>query len=266
MLSIAGSDSGGGAGIQADIKTADAIGCFATTAITAVTVQNTLGVSDFVEIDSAVVAAQIEAVLADIGADAVKTGMLPSGNIINSVATVLRRHNVRNLVVDPVMVSTSGHKLMNDNAIEALKNNILPLARVITPNIPEAEILIGNKIATLEEMTRAASLLGEKYSASIMLKAGHFKGEVLIDVLFNNETQEIEYLSSTRVNTINTHGTGCTLSAAIASYLAQGYTLSSAVNAAKKYLYEALIEGANYKIGNGHGPVRHNNYIQTTVL
>lgn len=265
VLSIAGSDSGGGAGIQADIKAISATGSYAATAITAVTIQNTMGVEGVFPVPPDVVARQVECVINDIGVDAVKIGMLHSSEIVEAVAAVLNRtlwkdgecKECRNIVLDPVMVSTSGHILMEDSAQYALVNVLMPLARVITPNLPEAEVLLGRKIKGYDDMKRAAHELSFGGRVSVMLKAGHLNEEMLNDVFYNAEENHIIELSSERIDTLNTHGTGCTLSSAFASYLAQGYGLDEAAGLAKKYIIGAIKSGKNYKIGHGCGPVNH---------
>lgn len=257
VLTIAGSDSGGGAGIQADIKAISAMGCFASSAITAVTVQNTVGVEGVHPIPLDILGGQIDAVLSDIGADAVKIGMLHSCEVVNLVADKLDRYGIANVVLDPVMVSTSGHRLIEESAIETLKARMLPLARVITPNLPEAEILCGEKISSEEDFEGAARLLSMDRSVSVLLKAGHLSGEMLVDYFYNAEDDEIIKLASRRVETQNTHGTGCTLSSALAAALAKGADLTSAVRSAKSYIEKAIISGSKYSIGKGHGPVNH---------
>lgn len=257
VLTIAGSDSGGGAGIQADIKTISALGCYAASAITAVTVQNTIGVSDIHVIPSAVVEAQIEAVLSDIGADAVKVGMLHSSDIVEVVIETLRRHPIPNVVIDPVMVSTSGHRLLEASAVELLVSSLIPLAKVITPNLPEAEVLLGRSLSAQDDMPDAACELACRYGVSVLLKAGHLIEDELVDYFFNVETDELLALPSRRIYTENTHGTGCTMSSALASLLAKGFILNDAVRGAKKYINEAILFGAQFKLGHGHGPVDH---------
>ena len=256
VLTIAGSDSGGGAGIQADIKTISTCGCYAMSAITAVTVQNTVGVNDVHPIPVDIIEGQINAVLSDIGADAVKIGMLHSSAVIMAVKKSLNHYKIKNTVLDPVMVSTSGHKLMQDEAIETLKNELLYDVRVITPNIPEAEILIGRKINSHELLTIAKELSANR-KVSVLLKAGHLQENELIDVFYNAETDQILELKSTRIDTRNTHGTGCTLSSAIAAFLAQDLSLNEAIQMAKEYINAAITMGASYNIGQGHGPVHH---------
>ena len=257
VLTIAGSDSGGGAGIQADIKAISALGCFATSAITAVTVQNTLGVEAVHPIPLDILRGQIEAVLSDIGTDAVKIGMLHSSEVVEVVADVLQKYNIRNVVLDPVMVSTSGHRLIEESAIDTLRRVLIPQARVITPNIPEAEILAGVKITANDQLPEVARQLSQGGTVSVLLKAGHLTEDRLVDIFYNAEQDTITELPSARVYTPNTHGTGCTLSSALAALLAKGYELTDAARGAKEYINEAIVSGARYEIGGGHGPVDH---------
>lgn len=257
VLTIAGSDSGGGAGIQADIKTISAMGCYASSAITAVTVQNTLGVQVVHPIPLDILEGQIDAILSDIGADAIKIGMLHSSKVVNLVAEMIEKYGIRNVVLDPVMVSTSGHKLIEDDAIESIKNRLIPLSRVITPNIPEAEILSGCKISSEQDFEQIAKKLSFNKSVSVLLKAGHLDNDCLVDYFYNVEDNTITLLPSKRVTTRNTHGTGCTLSSAFASALARGEDLTLAAKSAKKYIEQAIEFGAEYEIGHGHGPVNH---------
>jgi hydroxymethylpyrimidine/phosphomethylpyrimidine kinase len=257
VLTIAGSDSGGGAGIQADIKAISAMGCFAASAITAVTVQNTVGVQGVHPIPLDVLEGQVDTVLSDIGADAVKIGMLHSADVVEVVASMIEKYKIRNVVLDPVMVSTSGHRLIEESAIEVLKARLIPLARVITPNIPEAEILAGCSISSEEQFAQVADSLSQGGKVSVLLKAGHLTGDDLVDYFYNAESGEITQLPSKRVYTKNTHGTGCTLSSAFAAALARGEELTQAAVSAKKYIEQAIISGADYQIGQGHGPVNH---------
>lgn len=265
VLTIAGSDSGGGAGIQADIKAISAMGCYAASAITAVTVQNTVGVEAVHAVPLEILAGQIDAVLSDIGADAIKIGMLHSAEVVNLVADKIEKYGIKNVVLDPVMVSTSGHRLIEESAIEVIKARLIPLARVITPNIPEAEILAGRKINSEADFPEIAKILScthddnntSKKGVSVLLKAGHLTGDDLIDYFFNAEDGSTTALPSKRVYTRNTHGTGCTLSSAFAAALAKGETLTDAAISAKKYIEQAIISGADYEIGHGHGPVNH---------
>ena len=257
VLTIAGSDPSGGAGIQADLKTMSACGCFGTSAITAVVDENTVGVTGVHPIPVYFVQGQIKSVLDDIGADAIKIGMLHSSELILAVKETLASYPIRNIVVDPVMVATSGDKLVQDEAINTLKNDMIPFARVITPNIPEAEILLGEKINSQEDLPKVVKRLSCNGTVSVMLKAGHLSDNKLIDVFYNAETDEILQLESDRITTRNTHGTGCTLSSAIASFLAHDLPLNEAIGKAKAYINEAIIKGSEYKIGNGCGPVHH---------
>lgn len=257
VMTIAGSDSGGGAGIQADLKTISACGCFATSAITAITAQNTVGVTDIHAIPTEILKKQIKAVLEDIGTDAVKIGMLHSSETVNAVNETLQAFNIKNIVLDPVMVATSGDPLLQEDAINTLKTVLIPNSRVITPNIPEAELLLGKKVNSQADLPEYAKELSGDRSVSVLLKAGHLSDNDLIDIFYNAETDEILELKSKRINTKNTHGTGCTLSSAFAAFLAQGLELNNAAREAKNYINNAIIEGADYEIGQGHGPVHH---------
>jgi hydroxymethylpyrimidine/phosphomethylpyrimidine kinase len=257
VLTIAGSDSGGGAGIQADIKAISATGSYAASAITAVTVQNTLGVEDVHPIPIPVISAQIAAVLGDIGADAVKIGMLHSAEVVMAVKDQLLKSGIGNIVLDPVMVSTSGHRLIEDSAVKVLSEELVPLARVITPNVPESEILSGERITSQEDLPRIARALSCGGSVSVLMKAGHLSEDSLVDVFYNAEADTVLELPSKRLYTPNTHGTGCTLSSAFASFLARGFSLDDAARAAKDYINSAIVSGARYSIGHGHGPVDH---------
>jgi hydroxymethylpyrimidine/phosphomethylpyrimidine kinase len=251
-LTIAGSDSGGGAGIQADLKTFSALGVYGASALTAITAQNTLGVTAVHELPVELIEAQIDAVVGDIGADAVKTGMLSSSAIIRAVAAKIREHRLERLVVDPVMVATSGDRLLRADAVAALRDELLPLALVVTPNLPEAEVLVGYRVATLDEMRQAARTIVGMGARAALVKGGHLDGDP-VDVLCEGE--RLVELPARRVQTRNTHGTGCTYAAAIAAYLARGLSVEDAVAQAKVYL-TAAIEQA-YDVGRGHGPVHH---------
>ena len=252
-LTVAGSDSGGGAGIQADLKTFGALGVFGTSAITAVTAQNTVGVRRIQEIDPDVVAAQIDAVAEDIGMDAVKTGMLASNAIIEAVAAAFRRHRVPNLVVDPVMISKSGARLLKEDALTTLKTKLLPLAEIVTPNIPEAEVLSGRAIADAEALRDAAKRIADLGARRVVIKGGHAEGPNVVDLYFDGE--RFEEFKAERIATRSTHGTGCTYSAAIAAYLAHGLPPLEAVARAKEFLVAALRSAP--EIGKGIGPVDH---------
>ncbi|MFI3304931.1 MAG: bifunctional hydroxymethylpyrimidine kinase/phosphomethylpyrimidine kinase [Rikenellaceae bacterium] len=256
VLTIAGSDSCGGAGIQADIKTIMACGCYAASAVTAVTVQNTLGVTAVHPIPLDVIEGQIEAVLSDVGADAVKIGMLHSSAVVEVVCRALDRFRPAHVVVDPVMVSTSGHRLIEESAVEMLRRELLPRASIITPNIPEAEILLGRTIVRAADLDTAARELALLGCRGVLLKAGHLEDDLLTDI-FLSPDGELHRLSAPRVETHNTHGTGCTLSSAVASHLALGYDYAEGVRRAKEYLLGALTDGAKYELGGGHGAVNH---------
>jgi hydroxymethylpyrimidine/phosphomethylpyrimidine kinase len=253
VLTIAGSDSGGGAGIQADLKTFMAQGCYGMSAITALTAQNTRGVFGVHPVPAEFVAQQIDRVLEDIGADAVKTGMLFSSGIIAAVADALTRHGVKTLVVDPVMVATSGDVLLQADARATMIAQLLPMALVVTPNVPEAEVLSGVKIvddASLLEAAQRIHAMGPRY---VLMKGGHLPGAEAVDVLYDG-TLWRPYRAP-RIDTVNTHGTGCTYAAAIAAHLARGLGVEDAVTAAKTYLTGALAHST--PLGGGHGPVNH---------
>jgi len=257
VLTIAGSDSGGGAGIQADLKTFSALGCYGMSAITALTAQNTVAVTQIHEVPPAFVAAQIDAVIEDIGVDAVKIGMLSSPEIIEIVASRLEVHQVNKIVLDPVMVAKSGDKLLKEEAIQTLKSRLIPMATIITPNIPEAEVLTGMIITSPEDAEQAAHALSNLGPEAILIKGGHSSEEVSRDVLLLKNPPQMIQLMDKRIITNNTHGTGCTLSSAIAANLAKGLEVLAAVQAAKAYISKAIAAGAAYEIGSGHGPVLH---------
>ncbi len=256
LLTIAGSDSSGGAGIQADLKTFSACGCFGMSAITAVTAQNTQGVLAIHSIPTDVLQSQIRAVVDDIGVDAVKIGMLHSAEVVKAVALVLKEYQLKNIVLDPVMVATSGDPLIEKNAITAMQDELFPMVRLITPNIPETELLLGDKLDS-ENILEAALTLSDKYSTSVLVKAGHLADKEVVDVLYNNETKQLHSFTSERLTTRNSHGTGCTLSSAIASFLAHRHTLPEAVGKGLDYVHDSLAAGSKYKLGQGHGPVHH---------
>jgi hydroxymethylpyrimidine/phosphomethylpyrimidine kinase len=251
-LTIAGSDSGGGAGIQADLKTFAALGVFGTSAIVAVTAQNTLGVRSWIALPPEMVAAQIDAVIEDLGADAVKTGMLANAAIIEVVAERVRAHGLATLVVDPVMVAKSGDPLLEPAAVAALRERLLPLALVVTPNRPEAEVLSGRPVRSLAEARDAARALVDLGARHAVVKGGHGEGPA-IDVLYDGHGFH-EY-EAPRIATRHTHGTGCTFASAIAAELAKGATVPEAVRRAKDYLTHALRHAPG--LGHGHGPVHH---------
>lgn len=251
-LTIAGSDSGAGAGIQADLKTFAALGVYGTSAITAITAQNTVGVTQVFALHPKLVGAQIDAVVNDIGAHALKTGMLANTVIIDTVAKKIRAHGLKNLVVDPVMVATSGDLLIEKSAVTALRSRLIPLAAVVTPNLPEAEELTGMRLRTSKEIEEAARRMIDMGTKTVVIKGGHRKGPA-VDLFYNGK--KFRVLSAPRIRTKNTHGTGCTFSAAIAAYLAKGESVDQAVTLAKKYITEAIRKG--FAVGSGHGPVHH---------
>ena len=256
VLTIAGSDSSGGAGIQADIKSISACGGYAASVITATTAQNTQGVREIHPLPVTHISKQLEAVLDDIDFGAIKIGMLHSSEVIKAVQNTLNTYNTKNIVLDPVMTATSGDKLMNDEAIESLKD-FLPNVTLITPNIPEAELLLGQSI-TLENMEDATEQLSHRYKTSVLLKGGHLEPkDEMTDVLYNYTTQETTLIHNPSVQTPNTHGTGCTLSSSIATFLSKGYTLEVATTKGCAYLNKAIIEGKDKVIGHGHGAVNH---------
>jgi hydroxymethylpyrimidine/phosphomethylpyrimidine kinase len=254
VLIVAGSDSGGGAGIQADLKTVTALRAYGATAITALTAQSTLGVFGIHPVPPAFIAQQMELVLEDIGADAIKTGMLHSAEVIEAVAGVIERLGQgAPLVLDPVMVAKGGAPLLLPEARGALRARLLPLAAVVTPNVPEAEALTGAAIGGVDEMRRAAAALLELGPRAVLLKGGHLEGEAVVDVLRTREGERI--FEDPRIDTRATHGTGCTLASAIAAGLAQGLPLTPAVARARRYLREAILGAPG--LGRGHGPLDH---------
>ena len=253
VLTIAGSDSGGGAGIEADLKTFTALGVYGMVALTSVTAQNTVGVSAISDLDPDLVAAQIDAVASDIGVDALKTGMLSHAAIIEVVADRIRHYTLPNLVIDPVMVAKSGDALLQPQACECLKRVLLPLARVVTPNIPEAEALTGLTICSVDDVHEAARRIHAMGPAFVLVKGGHLPGVNATDHLFDGNT--FSALSTERIDTRHTHGTGCTYSAAIAAYLGKGLRISDAVSRAKAYVTGAIQN--SFALGLGHGPLNH---------
>ncbi len=256
ILSIAGSDSGGGAGIQADLKTYSALGAYGMTVITALTAQNTKGVEGILETPVDFVIKQMDAVLTDIGVDAVKIGMLASPAIIAAVAERLSFYNVRTIVLDPVMVATSGHALIHADAVASLKELLIPMASVITPNLPEAAMLTGRALDTEAAIVEGARELLTLGCRAALIKGGHVDRRDSNDFLVERDGRE-HWLSGRRIETPNTHGTGCTLASAIAVFLARGDSVADACRAAKRYLEGALEAGAAYSLGHGHGPVCH---------
>jgi len=259
VLSIAGSDSGGGAGIQADLKTFSALGCYGMTAITAITAQNTLGVTAIHALPPELLKAQIDAVVSDIGVDAVKIGMLHSPEIVRVVAAAIRAHGLTQVVFDPVMVATSGDRLIADDTVQVLKDELFPLVRLITPNLDEAELLLGRKITGLPDLDTAAAELLALGAPAVLLKGGHLAqrggGNEVVDVLLAPDARL--RLASERIESHNVHGTGCTLSSAIAAHLALGHALPQAVELARAYILQAIASGADVRTGQGHGPLNH---------
>ena len=251
-LSIAGSDSSGGAGIQADIKTMTANGVYAMTAITALTAQNTTGVTGIMEVTPEFLAQQLDCIFTDIRPDAVKIGMVSSSALIQVIAEKLKEYKAENIVVDPVMVATSGSKLISDDAIETLKTCLMPLSSILTPNIPEAEVLAEMKVETEEEMILAAKKISETFHCAVLCKGGHQLNDAN-DLLYRDG--EYKWFHGKRIQNPNTHGTGCTLSSAIASNLAKGYSMDESVKRAKDYISEAL--EAMLDLGKGSGPMKH---------
>ncbi len=259
VLTIAGSDSGGGAGIQADIKAMSANGVFAMSAITAVTAQNTEEVTDVFELPLSIVVAQIDAVFDDFDVSAVKTGMLSSAEIVKVVAKLLKPQNVTNLVVDPVMIAKSGHRLLKPDAVEALMHELIPLALVVTPNIHEAQQLSGIEIKTLNDARRAAKIIHRLGCRHVLIKGGHLLEDRATDLLYDGRFFEL--FKSEFIDTPHTHGTGCTFASAIAAHLALGKPLTQAITAAKAYLTEAIRHGLS--IGHGKGPTHHFYFLKS---
>ena len=252
-LTIAGSDSSGGAGIQADIKTMTANGVYAMSAITALTAQNTTGVTDIMEVTPKFLAEQLDSIFTDIRPDAIKTGMVSSSELIETIADKLTGYQAKNIVVDPVMVATSGARLISEDAISTLKSKLLPLAKVITPNIPEAEVLSEMQIKSEADMEKAAEIICDRLGCSVLLKGGHQLNDAN-DLLWQKDEQATWFMGK-RIDNPNTHGTGCTLSSAIASNLAKRYDLKTSVKYAKNYISGALAAGLN--LGKGSGPMNH---------
>ena len=251
-MTIAGSDSGGGAGIQADLKTFAALGVYGASTLTAITAQNTVRVSAVHEIPTDVITAQIDAVLSDIGADAVKTGMLSSSAIIECVVEAMKKHGIQQLVVDPVMVAKSGDSLLREDAVDCLRTRLLPLAAVVTPNIPEAEALTGTKIVSDADVRRAAESIVAMGARSVVVKGGHREGPAT-DLFYDGS--DYREFTAPRFDTVNTHGTGCTFASAVAAGLAKGLANVDAVGQAKEFVTEAI--RLSFPIGQGHGPLNH---------
>ncbi len=255
VLTIAGSDSGGGAGIQADLKTFSAMGCFGTSAITAITVQNTKGVTGIHAVPTEIIKGQIEAVMSDIKPSAIKIGMINAPEVVTTIADCLKNYPTIPVVFDPVMVATSGDKLIQDETIEVLKQELFPLATLLTPNLDEAEILAEMKITSKEDMISAGKKINAYGAKAVLVKGGHLEGDVVYDVLVENG--KVTVFDDTKIETTNMHGTGCTLSSAIAAELAKGNTLKTAIINARGYIRGALLHGADVKTGEGNGPLNH---------
>lgn len=259
VLSIAGSDSSAGAGIQADLKTISSLSCYGCTAITAITSQNTVGVQDIQVLDAAIVESQLSSILTDIAIDAVKIGMLGSEEIVQKVIDVIDEYELTNVVLDPVIRSSSGSPLIDDKGLALLKSQLIKRSTIITPNVPEAEILLDLSEGFIERDTMRDNVisLGIEFGKAFILKGGHMADTESKDYLFMNLEEEVIQMSAPKIETKNLHGTGCTLSSAIASYLALGETLEQAVLKAKGYVTQAIGGGSAYQLGNGNGPVKH---------
>lgn len=257
VVTIAGSDSSGGAGIQADIKTISATGSYAASIITALTAQNTQGVQAIYPLPDSFIEQQITSVFDDLEVRAVKLGMLLNQSIINIVFTMLQKYKLRYVVLDPVMISKSGHTLLEENTIQALTEKLFPLSTLITPNLPECEKLTGMSLNNDADMETAAKKLGDKYAINVLVKGGHLQSAVSADVLYAYADKRFCWFKTPRIRTNNTHGTGCTLASAIASYLAQGSSLHEAIKHGKDYLTHAIKSGARFRYGHGVGPVDH---------
>jgi hydroxymethylpyrimidine/phosphomethylpyrimidine kinase len=263
VLICAGSDSGGGAGIQADIKTVTALGCFAATAITALTSQNTKGVFNVLDIPTSFLRQQMTVVLEDIGTDVIKTGMLHSAEVIRTISNTLESlGDSSSLVVDPVMVAKGGHSLLQASAVDALKSELIHKADVLTPNIPEAEVLAGIEITSVDDMRRAGECLLRMGARSVLIKGGHLTDDTLTDILLTQS--EEKFYSSPRLKTVHTHGTGCTLASAVAAGIAQGLELQIATDRARKYVFEAIRSAPG--LGAGHGPLNHAHTISKMAI
>ena len=257
VLTIAGSDSSGGAGIQADIKTISAMGSYAASVITSVTAQNTLGVQTIHPIPSDMVRQQIESVMDDLHPKAIKIGMVCDKDIALTIAESICKYQPRWVVYDPVMVSTSGHKLMTDDTIDIIRQKLIPQATLITPNLHEAKILLGNSLKDEDEMKKGAELLGKTYRCSVLIKGGHLGSDEMCDILYDTTEKQCFCYHAPKIESRNLHGTGCTLSSAIATKLSQGHPLKEAIALAKDYVTKAIDASKNMHIGKGHGPMWH---------
>ena len=256
VLSIAGSDSGGGAGIQADLKTFSALGCYGMTAITALTAQNTLGVQAIHGVPASFLKAQLQSVLDDIGVDAVKIGMLHSPEVVEVVAWAIDHYGLKQVVLDPVMVATSGDRLIAEETVSVLVKELFPRVQLVTPNLDEASLLLKQPLTAVDQLHIAAQALIDMGAKAVLLKGGHLPGDVLCDVLRTPSSDALVF-EATRIHSRNVHGTGCSLSSAIAAHLASGKTMADAVAAARVFIRRAIADGASVKTGEGHGPLNH---------
>ena len=256
LLTIAGSDSSGGAGIQADLKTFSALGCYGMTAITALTAQTTVGVQSIFPVPATMLRAQIDSIMSDVGCDAAKIGMVPDVPSVHALALALRTPAIRFVVLDPVVAATTGSVLMEHSAAAMLLEELVPLSHLVTPNLLEARLLTGRNIESVDDMLEAARTLQQRGASAVLVKGGHLPGDTLSDVLLLADGSE-HVFTDARIDTRNTHGTGCTLSAAIASHLALGADMLQAVQRGRDYVRTALAAGAQARLGHGHGPVNH---------
>lgn len=255
VLTIAGSDCSGGAGIQADIKTISALGAYAASAITAITAQNTLGVQDVLPISPSMVTAQIDSIMTDIEIDAVKIGMVNDASIVEVIVSGIKKYKPKYVVCDPVMISTSGCRLMEENTVDIIKQTLFPLSTVITPNLHEVSLLVGRKVSNIEEMKIAAEELSKKYDTNVLVKGGHLHSDEMCDVLFADN--QFYMFTGEKIETRNLHGTGCTLSSAIATFLCKVGSISEAVSLSKDYVSKSIKCGVDLNVGHGNGPVWH---------
>ena len=262
VLTIAGTDPSGGAGIQADIKVISATGCYAASVITALVAQNTQGVQAIEEVSPNFVKKQLESVFSDLTINAVKIGMLHNENIMEIVSHALAVYKPKQVVLDPVMFAKSGHCLLNANSILFLKNTLFPLVSLITPNLPEAECIAEVNITSIDEMANAARMIGKQHKVNVLIKGGHMNNKLSSDVLYSFINNKLTWFHADRIHTNNTHGTGCSLSSAIASFLAQGYNVIDAISMAKNYLTKAIQSGSQFTIGRGCGPIDHFYYLR----
>lgn len=262
VVSIAGTDPSGGAGIQADIKAISATGAYAASIITALVAQNTQGVQAILDVPADFVQKQMEVVFSDLDVHAVKIGMLHDARIIEVVASQLEKLKPQNVVFDPVMIAKDGSELLDLNTVEFLKNRLIPCVSLITPNLFEAERLLGSSITTTHEMTEAAKQLGKQFNINVLVKGGHLNGQESSDILYSHQQATCHWFHSKRIVTNNTHGTGCSLSSAIASWLAQGFPLFEAIGKAKQYISHAIESGAMHSVGHGCGPIDHFYFLE----